>query len=362
MHNKEWENKIYYSQCWEDPQVVCDALSGATHNTVVSITSGGCNTLALLTLSPKKIIALDINPAQNYLLELKIAGIKSLSHEEFLSFIGVTKSDTRIEVFEHIKSGLSLDARLWWESKFQSIEQGIIHMGKFEKYLGIFRNVLLPCIHSKKDIHELAQIQTVQEQESFYISRWDTWRWRTVFKLFFNRFVMSSLGRNRALFTHAGTQDLGEYYLQKTKRALIEIPIKDNFFLSYILFGNYTDALPPYLKKENYELLQKGVDRITIVTNNIKDFLVTQPNNSIAAYNLSDIFESLTLEDTNEVFKELERVSTPQAQIVYWNNLVPRKAPVELKNIKEEVALEEILQKKDRVFFYGGLFVYTIHT
>ena len=55
----------------------------------MTISSGGCNTLTLLLDNPAKIYAVDINASQSYLLELKIAAVRHLKHEELLAFLGL---------------------------------------------------------------------------------------------------------------------------------------------------------------------------------------------------------------------------------------------------------------------------------
>src|SRR5438105_1314449 len=98
---------INYSQCWEDPEVLLKALNINSNDIVLSVTSGGDNAIALLLCSPKKITAVDLNPTQNYLLELKLAAIQGLSYDEYLSFLGVTESSNRLGSFSKVKQYLT---------------------------------------------------------------------------------------------------------------------------------------------------------------------------------------------------------------------------------------------------------------
>ena len=97
---------INYSQCWEDPLLLNEALEINAQDTVLSITSGGDNTLFLLLKQPKKIVSIDFNPVQNYLLELKIATLKALPHGEVLEFLG--ESGARFLLFAHSNVTLML--------------------------------------------------------------------------------------------------------------------------------------------------------------------------------------------------------------------------------------------------------------
>ena len=60
--------EIAYSQCWEDPATVREALRVTPEDEVLAITSGGCNAPALLLDQSRSLTTLDINPAQHYLL------------------------------------------------------------------------------------------------------------------------------------------------------------------------------------------------------------------------------------------------------------------------------------------------------
>ena len=63
--------KVNYAQCWEDPRTVIHALEVSPLDDVISIASGGDNIFALLLNQPRSLVAVDMNPAQIFLVELK---------------------------------------------------------------------------------------------------------------------------------------------------------------------------------------------------------------------------------------------------------------------------------------------------
>ena len=67
------KNNLVYNTCWEDPAVDRELLEIDASSRVITITSAGCNALDYLLDQPKKLHCVDINPAQNALLELKRA-------------------------------------------------------------------------------------------------------------------------------------------------------------------------------------------------------------------------------------------------------------------------------------------------
>lgn len=72
----------------EDPQLDRLALGLGPSDTVLAITSGGCNVLPYVLTEPARVYAVDVNPRQNALLELKLAAIKTLDFQNFFSIFG----------------------------------------------------------------------------------------------------------------------------------------------------------------------------------------------------------------------------------------------------------------------------------
>ena len=64
---------IRYAQCWEDADILLEALDIQPGQTCFSVASGGDNTLAMLSRGPGRVIAVDLSPAQLACLELRVA-------------------------------------------------------------------------------------------------------------------------------------------------------------------------------------------------------------------------------------------------------------------------------------------------
>lgn len=116
------EEIIKYSSCWEDADLLLASVPEKAGQRMLSIASGGDNSLSLLTKNPSKLVLVDMNATQLHLCALKIAAFKHLNHEEMLRFVGVLKSENRKEVYEKIKSDLSLDAQQYWDQHLKEIE------------------------------------------------------------------------------------------------------------------------------------------------------------------------------------------------------------------------------------------------
>lgn len=350
--------KIAYSQCWEDPDTIREALCITRDDDVLAVTSGGCNVLALLLDRPRSITAVDINPAQNHLLELKLAAILGLDHSDLLNFLGVMESGHRLAVYRHLRAHLSDGAQEYWGLHQEEIEAGVIHSGRFERYLRMFRRLVLPLIHHKERVQEALRPKSLEEQKSFYDHVWDTFRWRTLFHLFFGRWLMSRIGRYPGAFQHADLPSIAGHYMQRTRHALREIPVASNYFLQYMATGEYKTALPPYLSPENLGTLKSHANRVRIVTADLLDFLATTPAGTFSKFYLSDVFEFCSMEQYENALRQIVRVARPGARLCYYNNLVPRSHPGSLAPvIQSEDALADRLHCKDRSFVYRRVVV-----
>lgn len=76
-----------YAFAWEDPKVDLQYLDLQKDDHMFVITSGGCNVLEYaIKVGPKRIHCVDLNPCQNHMLELKLAGLSALAYEDVCIF------------------------------------------------------------------------------------------------------------------------------------------------------------------------------------------------------------------------------------------------------------------------------------
>ena len=81
-------------------------------------------------------------------------------------------------------------------------------------------------------------------------------------------------------------------------------------------------------------------------------------NQPFDAFNLSDIFEYMSEQNTESLLRNIHRHSNAGARLAYWNMLAPRSRPessaAELMPLTE---LSESLFEQDKAFFYSALVV-----
>ncbi len=342
--------------CWEDPQILTKALHISKKDVVLSIASGGENVFALLLKNPKKVIAIDSNLEQIYLVSLKGAAIKALSFEEFAEFIGLAGSRRRIYYFEQCKKYLTKDEIQFWNTHKREIIKGIIYCGKFESYLQVFRTYILPLILTKEQIHHYLCLSTLEQQKRFYYTYWEGIQWRLLFRIFFSKTLMQMLGRDKSYFEHASVENVALHYYTQAKRGITQILAKNNFFMHMILTGTIQTPCKnhPYLDKENYNQLKHIVHTIHYVHNTVACYL-EQTEERITKYNLSDIFERANQKSYENMLTLIAKRSPKGTKVCYWNNLVRRRNHG-IKNMTKDLQSEK-LRKQDRIFFYSDFII-----
>jgi S-adenosylmethionine-diacylglycerol 3-amino-3-carboxypropyl transferase len=350
-------SRIRYAQVWEDADVLIAALDIQPGDTVVSIASAGDNALALLGAGAARVVALDLNPAQLACLALRVAAYRTLAHAELLELTGSRPSAQRDALYRRCRPGLAPAGQAFWDAHPAAIAEGIGGAGKFENYFRLFRDRVLPLVHRRATVEALLHGGPPAVRERFYAERWDTWRWRLLFRVFFSRFMMGRLGRDPAFFKYV-EGSVADRILERTRHALTALDPADNPYLHWILTGTHGAALPWALRAENFERIRARLDRLEWHEQTIETFLEQARGVPIDKFNLSDIFEYMSPENTATLLARLADASRPGGRLAYWNMLAPRRRPEALAHRlrpRDEVAAPLFAQ--DKAFFYGALVV-----
>jgi S-adenosylmethionine-diacylglycerol 3-amino-3-carboxypropyl transferase len=356
-------SKLVFTHNWEDPESDHAALKIKSNDTVLAITSGGCNVLGFLLLDPGVIYSIDINPAQSYLLELKMAAIKCLSFDEFIGFAGLKPHDDRLALFQKIKMHLSEEALSFWNSKQKILAKGFIMQGKYERFIQI-AGKFINLLQGKKRVQGLLMEKSKEEQENYFDKVWDTRRFHYLFKILFNKRMLAKRGLVADYFHFDdGSKSFAENFYNRSKKAFRNIPIKGNYFLSLYLLGKYSNdnEVPAYLKRENFETIKSRVDRIRIFTDEAQNWIDSMPDSSINCFALSNICELMSEKDTNHLFEAVYRTARSDARIIFRNLMIPREVPDALKEqIVKDESLSRYIYDNDRSFVYGKVAGYQV--
>jgi S-adenosylmethionine-diacylglycerol 3-amino-3-carboxypropyl transferase len=355
--------RIVYSQCWEDPVIAADGLRLGAADDLLCLTSAGDNVMALALRRPRSITAIDFSPSQNALLELKLAALRHLSWYEYVSFLGARPSFDRVATYRRLRPELRDEARAWFDTQEPELARGVIHAGRFQRYLSRFRTTILPLVHPRATVEEIMTISDRDARDEYYRKVWDNRRWRALFTVFFGRAVMARLGRDPAFFQYVDQDRIGAVFLDRARRALVEHDPLESHFVQYALLGRYPDLErgPLYLRESNFEALRAATADIRIVRSDLESYLDTLAPGALSALYLSDLFEWVSPEHHEAMLRAVARASRPGARMVYWNLLVPRARPASLADrIDTHDDESRALYARDLAFVYGSFHVESI--
>jgi S-adenosylmethionine-diacylglycerol 3-amino-3-carboxypropyl transferase len=346
---------IRYAQCWEDADLLVSALRPAGR-VCVSIASAGDNAFALLAAGAERVIALDLNPAQLACVALRAASYRHLEHPEFLQLLGSrpATSAERAALYARCRPTLAPDVTAFWDARPALIAAGIGSVGKFENYFRLFRSRVLPLVHGRRRVSELLETpRDLAARRDFYARRWDTWRWRLLFRVFFSRRLMGALGRDPAFFNYV-EGSVADRILARTRHALAELDPTTNPYLHWVLRGTHGAAPPFALREENFLKIRHNLHRFEYHLSTVEDWLARRDSPDADAFNLSDIFEYMSPENTERILRAILAKARPGARLAYWNMLVPRSRPdslaARLRPLDSEAAA---LHARDQAWFYS---------
>jgi len=348
---------LRYAQCWEDADILLEALDIRPGQTCLSIASAGDNTLAMIARAPARVIALDMNQAQLAALELRVAAYRELSQPELLVLMGSSPGQGREQLYRRCRSQLSASARSFWDAQSESIRRGIGGAGKFERYFAAFRTRILPLVHSRSRVEKLLAGSAKEMRTAFYNKEWNTWRWRLLFHIFFSRFIMGRFGRDPSFFKYA-EGNVADQILERTRYALTELNPAENPYAQWILTGRHTSALPYALRPEYFDSIRDHLDRLEWHNRTIEDFLDMEKGAPIHCFNLSDIFEYMSPENYERLLGRIARAGTSGGRLAYWNMLAERHRPDSMRALLRPLAdLASNLHARDKAFFYSTFVV-----
>ncbi|MFN5398380.1 MAG: DUF3419 family protein, partial [Pseudanabaena sp.] len=133
-------SEIAFSQVREDPRIELRVIQElAKHQRplrILLVASGGCTALSLLT-SPAiaKIEAIDLNPAQLHLVELRRQALLHLSLDAQVRLIGADAASDRdrLSIYANLRAYLPQPTQSFWDARQEQIAFGVNRVGRFEQ-------------------------------------------------------------------------------------------------------------------------------------------------------------------------------------------------------------------------------------
>ena len=373
---------LVYNTCWEDPRLDKVALELGPSDNLLVITSAGCNALSYALTGLNHIDAVDMNYRQNALLELKIAGIKTLDYPTFFKMFGTGKFHGIKELYrEKLRERLSPPSQEFWDKKikkyFDSRRKSFYFCGTAGAFARIINLYIDKIGGFRTAVHALLDAKTIEEQKSIWYNDIRKKLWSRPIRFLVNRDTsLSMLGVPKAQRKQIEKQYEGgivRFVMDCLDAVFGELPVADNYFWRVYSTGHYTkDCCPEYLEEENFHKLKDGlVDRISVHTNTVEGFL-RKTDRKISRFVLLDHMDWLSDQLYDALVSEWDAILDHAADKtrILWRSGGLRTeyidtVPVERNGQKRMLAeylsynkeLAAQLHQKDRVHTYGSFYI-----
>jgi S-adenosylmethionine-diacylglycerol 3-amino-3-carboxypropyl transferase len=377
--NTLYRRSLIYNTCWEDPAVDRQALTIGTGDRLAVITSAGCNVLDYALCAPRSIDAVDANPKQTALLELKLAAIKRLEFDDFFRLFGRGRHPGIRPLYRtRLRPELSRAARDFWDRRigwFDPRGDGFYYQGLAGRFARVFRAYVGTRPRLRQGLARLLQAPDLATQAHIYTTEVAPLLFGPVLRWLLDRhLVMSCLGVPQAQSEEVRRQGggIGEFVAGCLNRVCTALPLHDNYFWQVYLRGHYLpDCCPEYLKPGNFRRLQAGlVEVIRPHTMTLSEFFRRHPGRLDACV-LLDHMDWMADHDPAALQEEWNLLlgrARPGARILFRSAApIPtylqrlRVGPGSGRPLEEVLCyrrdLAARLHRQDRVGTYGGLHI-----
>ena len=374
-------NNLVYNTCWEDPRLDRVALDFGPQDNVMVITSAGCNALDYSLVGPNHVHAVDMNPRQNALLDLKKSAIRNLDYGDFFKMFGDGRLPGVKQIYtDKLRAELPAWSKEFWDRKikwFDNPKRSFYFRGTSGLFARMIKTYTDKVIRVRPHLTALLEAKSVDEQREIYEKHLREKFWTGVMKFAMNRdTTMSMLCVPKAQRRQIETQYPGglvKFIQDCMESVFAELPIHDNYFWRVYLNGKYTsDCCPEYLKEENFEKLKnEAVDKVTTHTDSVQGFL-EKHDGQISRFILLDHMDWLSDQFFPLLESEWQAIidsAAPEARLI-WRSGGLRTDFIEQVKVKLDGQIKEVsplltyrpdlsseLHEKDRVHTYGSFYI-----
>ncbi len=318
------------------------------------MTASGDRPLNLLMHDCKEIIAVDANPFQNALCELKKTALSNLDYDNYLAFIGAKENQHRLHTLKMLEKDMNDSSIQWWRKHTNKINSGVLYQGTVEK----FTQKASFCIRafSNKKTHSLFSFSHLDEQREFVEKSWNSARWKKIFELVLHPLISRFLINDPGLYAYVDPKlTAGSYIHHRLEHALSNFLSKESVLLSLLFQGKvFEEGFSPYLRPEGVAQIKGRADRLSCHTGDVITYLEGSPDESFDCFSFSDIASYMKKDHFHRMVYAMYRTAKPGARFCIRQFLSNHQFPEELRPfLQRQEPLEKQLEHEDSCFVYS---------
>jgi S-adenosylmethionine-diacylglycerol 3-amino-3-carboxypropyl transferase len=343
---------LRYSFGNEDWRTEEEALDIQPKDQVLCITASGDRPLNLLTRECQKIICVDANHVQNYLLQLKVAAMHILDYQDYLSFLGAQPGKGRKQTLQLLLSHMDQEAAQFWMNHQRMVAKGILYQGSVERLTNIVAKVF--TLTRGKKVRRLFSMNNIEEQRKFVKEEWDSYILRKLLNLVLNSFLSRLIIADPGLTNYSSDIKPGNYIYDRINASLEKELAKKNPLLSLLIRGKVSpEAFSPYLTEIGTQTIKPRLSALEIRTTDILEYLEFLSEPTFDVFSLSDVASYLSYFDFIRLLKGMIKTAKPGARFCLRQFLSSYDIPPNLQAyFVREKSLEKRLERLDNCFVY----------
>lgn len=286
---KLFSKKLIYTISWEDVRIDSKLLGLDHSSSILTIASAGDHLLNYSLEGVRNIHAVDINPTQLHLVELKKLVISLYDYEVYWSFFGLGKVPYYQHYFECLLPELTPASRSFWKRKqhlFDPSGKGFYRYGT----TGWLSRLLLYSIQRMgvaEIIKKLMHNDNLDFKKTQFKKLWFKMSQHSSISWWIHPWVLylGGIPQNQQ-------QSIGHLlaFLKDTLYTLlVEQQLSQNPYWRLYWDGCYnSEFAPKHLQKKHFEQLKNSIFQITLNHSSLLHALQNSPSNIYSHVNLLD--------------------------------------------------------------------------
>ena len=366
---------LVYPQIWEDPVVDLNAMALKPGERVAAIASGGCNVLSYVASEDVHVTAIDLNPAHVALNKLKVCAARCLPDHETFARLFLSVGDAgAVRIYDDLVAPhLDRVTRAYWEGRdafgrrrIAGFRRNFYRQGLLGRF--ITAGHLVARLHGRNPARML-DARSLAEQEAIFNTE--------LAPLFEKRHLRWLMERPASLFGLGippsqfdelkGQEHMADVLKARLAKLAYGFDLKDNYFAQQAFGRSYGAArsLPPYLARENWEVLKTRADNVSVIHASFTEHLPSLGAPTYDAYVLLDAQDWMTDAQLTALWSGILETAKPGARVIFRtageDTILPGRVPAEiLGRFRYDADEGRAFAARDRSSVYGGFHLYTL--
>jgi S-adenosylmethionine-diacylglycerol 3-amino-3-carboxypropyl transferase len=386
LHNRLfgglYRRNLLYNTCWEDPALDVEALQLTAASRVLVIASAGCNALDYALEGPQAVHAVDANPRQIALLDLKLAGIRALDWDDFFLLFGHGRHPGWKDLYRQRLRPLLPEAsqRIWDRKGRWFGHRAGTRSFYYHGLSGMVARSVVTTLKLRRGLwswmEALFAASSIERQREIYDAHVGPELIGKSLGWALNRQVtMSMLGvpwpQREAIRQDHPDDGVAGFVRACLEAVFRELPIRSNYFWSLYMNGRYReDCCPRYLTRNGFAALKAGLaERVHTHVDTVTGFLRREEAPELDRFVLLDHMDWMSHSFPAELAEEWQAISdraAPGTRIL-WRSGAREQDFLHGVRLDGETPLRErlrlhpewseTLHRRDRVHTYASFHI-----